>query len=96
MTVPARLLRPASLEVGTGDLVALIGPSRSGKTTLLRALAGLGDVTDGEVLLAASPPGPSSLLRSLGPCRRAGGPTRSPAALPKRVRRARLGARRRL
>jgi len=45
VTVLARLLlRPASLEVGTGDLVALIGPSGSGKTTLMRALA---DVSDG-------------------------------------------------
>lgn len=49
------LLRPASLEVGTGDLVALIGPSGSGKTTLMRALAGLGDVIDGEVLLGGEP-----------------------------------------
>jgi len=39
-----------SLDVPTGELVALLGPSGSGKTTLLRIIAGLEQADSGEVL----------------------------------------------
>ncbi len=43
-------LKQTSLEVGTGELVALLGPSGSGKTTLLRLIAGLEYPDSGGIL----------------------------------------------
>jgi len=37
------------LEIGDGELMVLVGPSGCGKTTALRMLAGLEEITDGEI-----------------------------------------------
>jgi multiple sugar transport system ATP-binding protein len=40
-----------SLEIDDGELVILVGPSGSGKSTILRMIAGLEDVTSGDILI---------------------------------------------
>ena len=53
-------VRDLDFEVSAGELVCVVGPSGAGKTTLLRCIAGLLDVTEGEVVLegekVTSPP----------------------------------------
>lgn len=46
-----RVLEDASLEVGEGRLVGLVGPNGSGKTTLIRTINALIQPGEGEVLL---------------------------------------------
>jgi putative ABC transport system ATP-binding protein len=53
-TAPIRALRGADLVVNRGDFVALMGPSASGKSTLLNILAGLDTPSEGIVSIAGS------------------------------------------
>jgi sn-glycerol 3-phosphate transport system ATP-binding protein len=46
-----RAVSELSLDVEDGELVVFVGPSGCGKTTALRMIAGLEDITGGEVLL---------------------------------------------
>src|SRR5438067_8090149 len=42
-------VRELDLEIADGELMILVGPSGCGKTTLLRMIAGLEEITDGEI-----------------------------------------------
>ena len=46
---PVRALRGLDLEVADGELLTLVGPSASGKSTALRVAAGLEEATEGSI-----------------------------------------------
>lgn len=62
ISLPGRL-KPTSLTLHGGELTCLIGPNGSGKTSLLHALAGIGQAT-GDIAIAGVDP------RRLGPSAR--------------------------
>ncbi|MFJ5958980.1 ABC transporter ATP-binding protein [Paenarthrobacter sp. NPDC092416] len=45
------VVRSFSIDVSSGEALALLGPNGHGKTTALRAMAGLGKITSGQVVL---------------------------------------------
>ena len=48
-------VRGVSLECADGEMMALLGPSGCGKTTMLKMLAGIEDVTSGEIYFDDEP-----------------------------------------
>ena len=46
-----RALQDINITINDGEFVVLVGPSGCGKTTLLRMVAGLEDITEGEILI---------------------------------------------
>ncbi|CAN7578377.1 ABC transporter ATP-binding protein [Rhizobium sp. LjRoot258] len=49
---PVQVLHDVDLRIRDGEFVVLVGPSGCGKSTLLRMIAGLEDVTGGEIRIA--------------------------------------------
>ncbi|NOX73050.1 MAG: ABC transporter ATP-binding protein [Alphaproteobacteria bacterium] len=49
------VIHDLNLEVEQGEFVVLVGASGCGKSTLLRMIAGLEDITEGEVIIDAKP-----------------------------------------
>ncbi len=54
-----------SVEIDSGELVALIGPNGAGKTTFLNLAAGLLEPTSGKIEIAGVPPGSIPARRAL-------------------------------
>ncbi len=49
------VIKGVDLEVEEGEFVVFVGPSGCGKSTLLRMIAGLEDVTEGEIFIGGKP-----------------------------------------
>jgi ABC-2 type transport system ATP-binding protein len=63
---PVTALDALSLEVGRGELYGLVGPDGAGKTTAIRALAGLIALDGGEARVLGQDPGAPGVRERLG------------------------------
>src|SRR5918999_377820 len=54
-SVQVHALRGVDLQIGRGEMVAIMGPSGCGKTTLINCLAGLDNIDSGEVIIDGTP-----------------------------------------
>lgn len=52
------VLKGVSLEIGRGEVVAIVGPSGAGKTTLLHAIGALSDFDEGRIVVDGVDVGP--------------------------------------
>ncbi|MDX6453327.1 MAG: sn-glycerol 3-phosphate transport system ATP-binding protein, partial [Gaiellaceae bacterium] len=50
-TSGVRVVDEVDLEIASGEFLVLVGPSGCGKSTLLRMIAGLEEVTGGEITI---------------------------------------------
>src|SRR5215208_7778417 len=48
---PTTVIHGIDLKIGDGELCVFVGPSGCGKSTLLRMIAGLEDITSGEIAI---------------------------------------------
>ncbi|WP_414471503.1 ABC transporter ATP-binding protein [Microvirga sp. M2] len=49
----ARVIHGVDLEIGDGEFIVFVGPSGCGKSTLLRLIAGLEDITSGDLYIGS-------------------------------------------
>ncbi|MGH7004443.1 MAG: ATP-binding cassette domain-containing protein, partial [Alphaproteobacteria bacterium] len=45
------VIHGVSVDIADGEFVVLVGPSGCGKSTLLRIIAGLENISDGEIMI---------------------------------------------
>lgn len=60
------ILKGLTLSLAKGSVTGLLGPSSSGKTTLMRAIAGVQKIRSGQVTILGEPAGSARLRRQLG------------------------------
>ena len=58
---PVNILHDISIGLADGEFLVLVGPSGCGKSTTLRMIAGLEEVTDGEIRVDGHPCGATVL-----------------------------------
>lgn len=63
---PVQALSNIDLDIAEGEFVSLIGPSGCGKTTLMRVIADLEKISDGQVLVNGVTPHAARLARAYG------------------------------
>jgi NitT/TauT family transport system ATP-binding protein len=63
---PVHALKDVNLEIGKGDFISFIGPSGCGKTAFLRCVAGLEELTGGDLLVNNMQPDEARRSRAYG------------------------------
>src|SRR5829696_2162010 len=82
---PVRVLERISLDIAPGEVVAVSGATRAGKTTLLRVAAGLEPPDEGTICFDGQALSSPSSRRFLWPRARQGGPSPRVEGLERRM-----------